>query len=188
MSVGKLRGLLAGTGALAGLAMMAPVAAHAQAQTAGTRFGVEAAYGDNSIGFGLGAFVKFHLADMSGHPITGRATFDYFFPGTGGYDCSDCGVSFHYWELNADGLYDISSKGNIKPYVGAGLTYAHSSVSYNDTYCNEFECGSLSNSDFGLNILGGLNFMANSKLMPFVEAKYELRSGGEFLLVGGVHF
>ena len=65
MQVKMLRGLAIGASAALGLAVIAP-SAHAQAQTAGTRFGVEAAFGaNNSVGIGVGAFVKFHLADMS---------------------------------------------------------------------------------------------------------------------------
>ncbi len=190
MSVPHLRGLTAGVAAAAALVAFQPSAARAQAQTAGTRFGVEAAYGDHNVNFGVGAFVKFHLVELSEHPITGRVAFDYFFPGNGGYDCVDCGYSLKYWEADADGLYDIASKGNVKPYLGAGLTYAHESVSFNSGYCNGFGvfCPTYGNGNFGLNVLGGLNFMANSKLMPFVEAKYELRSGGEFMLKGGIHF
>jgi len=190
MLVKLLRGTAIGAGAAFGLALVAPASAHAQAQTSGTRFGVEAAYGNNNVSFGVGAFVKFHLAEMSGHTITGRVAFDYFFPGNGGYACVDCGYSLKYYEADADGLYDIASKGNVKPYLGAGVTWAHESVSFNSDYCNGFGivCPSYGNGDFGLNVLGGLNFMANSKLMPFVEAKYELRSGGEFIIKGGIHF
>src|ERR1043166_6833029 len=104
MLVRLLRGMAIGAGAAFGLAMIAPTAAHAQAQTAGTRFGVEGAFGTQHIGPGAGAFVKFHLLDVSEHPITGRVTFDYFFPSTGFY-----GGTTHYWEIAGDGLFDITT-------------------------------------------------------------------------------
>jgi len=175
---------MVGAGAAFGLAMIAPAAAHAQAQTAGTRFGVEAAYGSEHIGFGVGAFVKFHLLDVSEHPITGRVSFDYYFPSSsfcGAF--ADCGYKF--FEIAGDGLFDLAtSNAKIKPYVGAGLVYAHSSFSAD--FCDFSDCGG--NGDLGIDVLGGINFMGNSKLMPFVEAKFDLRSGGAFIIKGGVHF
>jgi hypothetical protein len=172
-----------GAGAAVGLALGAPSAANAQAQTSGTRFGVEADLAtNNSIGNGGGAFIKFHLADISEHPITGRVTFDYYFPGSDNFG----GYSYKYWEIAADGLFDITTaSANTKPYVGAGLTYAHSS--FGDGYC-DFAGIDCSASNTGLHIVGGLNFMANSKLMPFGEAMIELSSGSEFIIKGGIHF
>jgi hypothetical protein len=184
MLVKLLRGMTFGSTAALGLAIVAPAAAHAQAQTAGTRFGLEAAYADH-FNLGVGAFVKFHLAELSGHPITGRASFDYYFPG------DYFGVSQKFFQISGDGLYDITSKGNVKPYVGAGVVYSHYSLS--DADCGDF-CGEFSNGGIGLDILGGLNFMANSKLMPFVEVKLGLGGdlgaygGNEFVLKGGIHF
>jgi hypothetical protein len=88
MKVSMMRGLAIGATAAVGLALVAP-AANAQAQTSGTRFGVEAAYATSGdVGIGAGAFIKFHLAEVSGHAVTGRAVFDYYFPSSsnfGGY-------------------------------------------------------------------------------------------------------
>ncbi|MGH7583029.1 MAG: outer membrane beta-barrel protein [Gemmatimonadales bacterium] len=188
-----LRGTAIGAGAAFGLALVAPASAHAQAQEHGTRFGVEAAYADH-YNLGVGAFVKFHLTEMSGHPITGRVSFDYFFPGSGNYcgGFTDCGVTVHFYQLAADALYDLTAHGNVKPYLGAGLGYDHFSLTYKG--CPE--CGTYTGGTggIGLNILGGLNFMANSKLMPFVEAKLGIGGstggygGSEFVLKGGIHF
>lgn len=193
MKSGMLRGIMLGAGVATAIAMVAPGAVVAQAQTAGTRFGVEAAYADH-FNLGVGAFVKFHVTDINTHPITGRVSFDWYFPSSSDFGCDfdDCGVSVHYFQIDADGLYDIQSKGNVKPYVGAGLDYAHFSESFSDCA----ECGTYtgSNGGIGLNILGGLNFMANSKLMPFVEVKLGLGGGvadfggSEFVIKGGIHF
>lgn len=186
MQVSMLRGLAIGTSAALGLALVAQTAS-AQAQTEGTRFGVEAALGtNNSVGIGAGAFVKFHLTDISEHPITGRVTFDYFFPSSSNFG----GYGTHYLEVAADGLFDITTASSTtKPYVGAGLTYARWSYSYDNAYCNVYGVnycnGSASNT--GLHVVGGLNFMADSKLMPFVEIKLETSSGSELILKGGIH-
>ncbi|HEX3929034.1 MAG TPA: hypothetical protein VHW65_13635 [Gemmatimonadales bacterium] len=189
MQIKVLRGFLMAAPMAWGLAMALPSAAVAQAQTSGTRFGVEAALGNNSVGIGAGAFVKFHLTDISGHPITGRATFDYFF--SGGNNCDGCSSSF--WDLSADGLYDIANaKSDLKPYVGAGISYFHASVSYTGGECivdgiNYCAGASYGGSTTNLHIAGGINFMSNSKLMPFAEVKYELGNGGELFLKVGIH-
>ncbi|HEY4320448.1 MAG TPA: hypothetical protein VGM77_04640 [Gemmatimonadales bacterium] len=183
----QMRGVLAGAAAVLGLAVVTS-SASAQAQTSGTRFGVEGAFGLNdNVGIGVGAFVKFHLADLSEHPITGRASFDYFFPGSsfcGGFD--GCGV--HYFKVALDGLYDIANaKSNVKPYVGAGLELTR--YTFGDSYCGDgFYDGSCSYSNFGLDLVGGINFAGNSKLMPFVELNLGAGSGSEFLVKAGIHF
>jgi hypothetical protein len=182
-----LRGIAIGATAAFGLALIAP-SAGAQAQKTGMRFGVEADFAtNNSVGIGAGAFVKFHLTEISEHPITGRVTFDYYFPSSSNFG----GYSTHYWEVAADGLFDIATaSAETKPYVGAGLTYGKWSYGYDNTYCNVYGvnyCNNLSASSTGLHAVGGINFMGNSGLMPFVEAKIELSSGSEFIIKGGIH-
>jgi hypothetical protein len=51
-------------GKLVGMEAAAVPRLVAQAQAAGTRFGVEVDYADH-FNLGVGAFVKFHLADMN---------------------------------------------------------------------------------------------------------------------------
>jgi hypothetical protein len=183
----------------AGLTLSVPVAGlGAQAQTSGTRFGVAAAYLEN-FNLGVGAFAKFHLTELDNHPITGRASFDYFFPGTGS-DCTYyyCGSTASYsrtfWQASLDGLYDVANaKSDMKPYLGAGLSLSHYST---DATCFvggiAVPCAGGSGG-LGLNVLGGLNFMANSTLMPFVEIKLDLGGGigpyggSGFELKGGIH-
>ncbi len=182
MKVSMLRNLAIGAMAALGLALVAP-SANAQAQKGGTRFGIEADFAtNNSIGIGAGAFVKFHLAEVSEHAITGRVAFDYYFPSTSNFG----GYSYKYWEVAADGLLDIVASGDTKPYVGAGLTYANSS--FGSGYCGSIVGCSASYSNTNLHVAGGLNFMANAKLMPFVEVKLELGNGSELIVKGGIHF
>jgi hypothetical protein len=191
MKVSTLRGMAIGATAALGLALIAP-SANAQAQTSGTRFGVEAAFGTNSVGVGAGAFVKFHVTDVSEHPITGRVSFDYFFPGTSNFGYTS---SVNYWQIEADGLVDLVAKGDTKPYVGAGLTYDHWGFSYNGINCTVGGINYCPNSSYtgtGLDIVGGLNFMSNAKLMPFVEVKLDISSsygsGSTMIFRGGIHF
>jgi hypothetical protein len=177
MNVRISRALVAGATLALFTGILAPSAAQAQ-----TRFGVEAAWG-NDVDIGAGAFAKFHLTELSGKAVTGRGEFIYFFPSsvTGAY-------SWHFLEANFDGLVDLNGgKSSMKPYVGAGLGWMRSSFSYNNGYCGVLVNCDASSSDIGVNAIFGLNF-GESKMAPFVEAKYELRSGGQLVLKGGVHF
>ena len=181
MPVRMLRGITIGASALLGLALITS-AAHAQAQTSGVRFGVEGAVATEHIGIGAGGFLKYHLANISEHPITGRVAFDYFFPSSTNFR----GSSYKYWELAADGLFDIATeKSDIKPYVGAGITYAKSS--FDAGYCNGFPGCSESFNNTNLHLVGGINFMGNSKLMPFAEVKVNTGSGAPLIFKGGIH-
>lgn len=181
MQVKMLRGMAIGASAVLGLALITP-SAGAQAQTSGMRFGVEGAFGTKDIGIGAGVFAKYHLANISEHPITGRVAFDYFFPSSSGA----YGTGYKYWSLAADGLFDIATeKADLKPYVGAGLTYGH--YGFSSDYCGSsiFGCPSASSTD--LHFVGGVNFMGNSKLMPFAEVKLTAASGSALIFKGGIH-
>lgn len=164
MQVNMIRRVVGSVAISMVLSLATPATANAQT----VQLGAELAWGDD-VDLGVGAFGKFALTEVSGKAVTGRVTFDLFFPGN----------SFKYWELNGDGLLDIVNKSSsMKPYVGAGINYGHSS-SDNCTQC--------SGGDVGINAIGGLNF-TTSKFRPFVEAKLELRDGGQFILKGGIHF
>jgi hypothetical protein len=177
MNVRFSRLLLAGA-ALA-LVAFAPTSARAQAQKNGFRLGVEADLADHHQGFGVGAFGKFHLAEISERAVTGRVNFDYYFPSNSYYG------STKIWTIEGSGIIDIVAKGETKPYLGAGLTYEN--WSYSSSYCGgAFACPSASSTD--LHVLGGVNFMGNSKLMPFAEAKLILSGGSSLVLRGGIHF
>jgi opacity protein-like surface antigen len=119
---------------------------------------------------GLGARLRYDLGDI--HEGLGAVgSFDFFFPGN-----DVPGVDVSYWELNANATYDIPVQASIKPYAGAGLVFGHVSA------------GSVSDSKVGLNALGGINFKIGEQLKAFVEAKFEIRSGSQFVVSGGVRF
>ncbi|HXH62591.1 MAG TPA: hypothetical protein VNG95_00340 [Gemmatimonadales bacterium] len=115
--------------------------------------------------------MEFDLAKAVGAPMFGAASFDYFFPGAG----------VHVWEINANGWYRLNvSHTTLRPYVGGGLNIANYSCS---------ACLGFNATRVGLNIGGGTKFtMQHSKLTPYAEARVELRTGGEFVLTGGLLF
>jgi hypothetical protein len=67
----------------------------------------------------------------------------------------------------------------VAPYAGTGLNYAHASVSV-----PELAGMSVSNSEVGLNILGGAKFKLG-QVTPFGEFRVELGGGEEFVITGG---
>jgi hypothetical protein len=158
------------------------VAQTAAAQTAGAAkpfsFGVQASFMTQSVGLGVGARAVYSgLGTTLNVPgLAAYGAFDYFFPG------SSYGVSPKYWEINAGATYDIpvASLPSITPYVGAGINYAHTSVSVSG-----FEASA---SKTGLNILGGGRFKVGQSLNAFAEARLELGGGGAFAATVGVLF
>ncbi len=174
---------------MAAAALVAVMGVAAQAASAQTRrgsepsvkafqFGPQVTFMTQSVGLGVGARVVYNglgtQLKVPGLAVYG--SFDYFFPG------SSYGVSPKYWEINANATYDLRISGltGVAPYVGAGLNYAHSSVSFLGT--------SLSASKTGLNILGGGRFNLGSSLKAFGEARLELSGGGAFALTFGLLF
>jgi hypothetical protein len=147
------------------------VAGVGSAEAQGVRFAPEVSVGEDS-DLGIGGRINADMSSTFGSPgffITGA--FDYFFPGN----------NVNYWELNGNlGWLVPGVRGNVRPYIGAGLNYAH--VSFDNCTGN---CG---NSDVGVNLMGGINLQTRTRIMPFIEAKIELGGGEQFVLTGGVYF
>jgi hypothetical protein len=128
-------------------------------------FGVQASFADNDLDFGIGGRVSAPL-DAVGDGFSLLGTFDLFFP--------DGPAS--YWEANGNLVYTFRlRRSRLHPYVGAGLNLGH------------WSSGGASDSDMGLNVLGGINIPAR-RLRPFVEARVELRDNGPFLISAGLRF
>lgn len=159
--------------AVATLAAVAAVPARAQ-----VHFGPQLNWASNSIGVGIGGRVEASLAKaiptMKGLGVTG--SFDLFFPGSG----------LTYWEINGVGTYsfEIPNVKSIAPYAGAGLVVAHTSVSG----CSAILGVSCSETNVGLDLLGGTKFTSVGKITPFAEIRIELRTGSAVVLTGGVLF
>jgi outer membrane immunogenic protein len=147
------------------------VAGVGTAEAQGVRFAPQVSLGEDS-DFGIGGRVNFDMSSSFGSPgFFIVPSFDYFFPGN----------DVNYWELNGNlGWLIPGVRGNVRPYIGGGLNYAH--VSFDN--CT----GDCSNSDVGVNLMGGLNFQTRTRIMPFIEAKFELGGGEQFVLTGGIYF
>ena len=127
------------------------------------RWGPEVSLGTDT-DLGLGARGEF---DFSGSALTIIASFDYYFPDG----------SVDYWEINGNLIYNfnIPSAPTVTPYAGGGLNIGHASAEgYSDT-------------DPGLNLLGGARFDAGS-IMPFAEVKFTIEGVEQFVVTGGILF
>ena len=148
----------------------------AVAQERPIRFGVQGSWADDA-DLGVGARVQVGLADFH-EGLRGIASFDYFFPDSDG-SIGVVDVDVTYWELNANLTYTL--KGDLAPYVGTGLNLAHASAGLAAGAVN---LGSESETDLGLNLLGGLRLSNRF----FAEAKLELGGGENFMVSAGLLF
>lgn len=167
----KLLRAVVGGAALAGvLAVATPSVANAQ-----IGFVAQASYGLDYEALGLGGGINFGIGSLTAkHGIRAEATFDYFLVDD----------PLTVWELNGNLMYDLKAVPNL--YLGAGVNYVKSSVDDDGLggACSIVDC---SNSDVGLNILGGYKLGAG-KAAPFVQARFELGGGEQLILTGGFRF
>ncbi len=142
--------------------------------SAQARFGAQLNFAGHA-NFGMGARVGFPLGgELKRKGIEGLVTFDYFFPD-----------KFDYWTATANGLYHFTPAGSsVKPYIGGGVSLGRGRGSVDGMSPGLSGGGS----DVGLNLMGGLRFKAQERLLPFAEARYELKNGGQFILTAGVYF
>lgn len=166
----KLLRTLVGSAALAGvLAVATPSVANAQ-----IGFVAQASYAVDGVEeIGIGGGVNFGIGSLTEkYGIKLETTFDYFL-------VED---PAKFWQINGNLLYDMKAVPNL--YLGAGMNYSKSSVDLPGTACDIVDCSS---SDIGLNILGGYKLGAG-KMAPFVQAKFELGGGEQFIVTAGIRF
>ena len=93
-------------------------------------------------------------------------SFDYFFPD-----------GFDYYEGNINLSYQFGDmRRSVGPYLGGGLNIAHADV------------GAASDTEVGLNLLGGVRFRSANRWVPFIEARFEAGGGEQFVITGGLLF
>jgi opacity protein-like surface antigen len=96
-------------------------------------------------------------------------SFDYFFDA-----CNEC----TYWEINLNMAVPVNAEG-VRPYLGGGLNIAHISVDDDD-----FPGDGPSDTDVGLNLLGGLRFPIGD-LSSYLELRGEISGGEQLVLTFG---
>lgn len=152
-------------------ALTAIVASSAAAQ----QYGAQVNFGTES-DLGVGARAEFSLANkLSQEGPLSKAfvitAFDYYF--------WDCPVDCTYWEFNPSLAVPMMA-GSMNAYVGAGINYASMKVSFPGF-------GSVSDSQTGLNILGGIKFPMAGR-SAFAEARIGLGGGEQIALSFGMLF
>lgn len=157
---------------LAAVALVVVGASAAEAQ----RFGAHAIWADD-VDIGLGARMEMDISGkLSKQPPLSRAffigQFDFFLDPCDGADCT-------YWEINPGIAVPLNAT-TLKPYLGAGLNIAHSSVDLGTL-------GNASDTELGVNLLGGLKLNL-SGMDAFTEARLALGGGEQFSISFGILF
>jgi hypothetical protein len=115
--------------------------------------------------FGIGGFVAIPVPSLNEN-VAIVPNFIYYFPEF--YDA---------FEINGDVVYQfpVSADSPVVPWALAGLNILRVSA------------GGFSNTDVGLNLGGGVDFVAGS-VNPFAGAKFEIQDGTGFVFFGGIGF
>ncbi|MFZ6012318.1 MAG: outer membrane beta-barrel protein [Bacteroidota bacterium] len=153
---------------LTAISLVFCAASHAQ-----IRLGALFGYGSEVEQPGLGVNAEFMLNDKMA--ISPNLLFYFPEKFTGG--------KYSYWELNGNFNYYFFDKDAIAVYGLAGLNVTTIKVKYDN---NSF-FASASDSEFGLNIGGGVNFNAGG-IIPFSEVKYTLSDFDQLVLILGIKF
>lgn len=147
------------------LAVALPVQSHAQ-----WYLNTHGGYDLDAKEFLIGASVEFSIpgAAISGVPLTFVPGFDYY-PGLDGAS---------FFVMDFDAHYPLKAKG-MTPYIGGGMYVSHVSRDIP-------AFGSVSDTNFGLNLKGGATFGTSSKVRPFGEARLRVGNGSTLILKGGL--
>jgi len=163
------------------------VASSADAQLS---LGIEASSGEKS-DFGIGPRAIVDLGPFdAGLRLLG--SFDVFFPGqtllrevafeTGSIDV-DLAGDVDYWEANVNLVYTLGLPlVPITPYFGGGLNVARTEV--RNSTAGLFDS---KRTERGVNVLGGAE-LSVAGVSPFLEFRYEIQGGEQWVVTGGIVF
>ena len=160
------------------IALTVVTAGAAEAQ----KFGGQVLWADDAE-LGVGARVEIPFANKLSKtgPLSQTffiGQFDWYLDPCG--DAAGTGVDCQWWEINPGLAVPLNTTSDIKPYLGAGLNVAHSKVDMG-TF------GSASDTEMGLNLLGGIKFVLGS-MDAFSEARISLGGGEQFAIQFGFLF
>lgn len=117
----------------------------------------------------IGAGVRYDLSENVDAPLQLNGAFDYYFAGDQG------GSDVTIYTIDLNGHYMLPTEATFSPYVGGGLGITNSEV------------GNFSNTDTGLNLVGGIEFDTGS-LQPFVQGQITLGDIDRIGITGGLLF
>jgi hypothetical protein len=157
------------------------VFAAAQPAAAQVRFGPHLAWGEDT-DLGVGGRVLFDMAGLFGitegffTDLTGQAGGTYYFWDCDhGFDEVDCSAL----QFDFDGIVPFQVESAVTPFAGVGFHLARFSA--------ENLGESDSETEFGMNVLGGI-FFALGSLDAFAEAKLGLAGAEQLSLSAGILF
>lgn len=160
------------------LCMLIAIGLTAREAEAQMAFGAHASWASET-DFGLGARAGFELPSVENLSIV--PSFDIFFPSS-----PLSGVDVGWMELNGNVHYafPLENNASILPYAGGGLSIVRASVE------GDFPVGRVKESDteMGLNLLGGLQFRSFGAMRPFAELRYNTVGQGQLVISGGITF
>lgn len=142
------------------LVLLGGVSVAAEAQVGPMEFGPRVTYNFDMEEFAIGV----HLVKPLTSAISFYPSFDYYMVGDG----------LTLWGFNADLTYQVPSESLQWLYLGAGLGIFRSSG------------GGFSNTDTGLNLIGGFQPAGGARIKPFAEARFQIGGGESFSVVGGL--
>ncbi len=160
------------------VALATPSAARAQGHLGVVLEADHANKAGGSGAWGAGGGIRFPLGYWSQRSgFFGEITFDWFFPDR--TTVNGTTVSQTYWEANFDGVVDLKPAPWL--FVGTGFNFTDLTL----------DTGNLAapygGSELGVNVLGGIK-LGNHHGAPFVQARYELGGGKQFVASAGFHF
>lgn len=123
--------------------------------------------------FGIGADVRLQIPDI---PVQGNGSFDFYFADD----------PWTVWAVDVNAVYpfNIDNQG-FTPYAGGGLGITRWSADVEEDFIGI----SVSNTDIGLNLVGGAEFETDSGITPFAQLQLTVAGDADRLgLTGGVLF
>ncbi len=128
--------------------------------------------------WGAGGGIRFPLGYWSQRSgFFGEITFDWFVPGR--TTVNGATVSQTYWEANFDGVIDLKPARWL--FVGTGLDFTDLTLNTGNV------AAPYGGSELGVNLIGGIT-LGNRHGAPFLQARYELGGGKQFVASAGLHF
>lgn len=156
----------------AGFGLATAGTANAQEDGGQVHFGPQINFADET-DIGVGARLSADLGGYPGWEILG--SFDVYFPDR----------DFDFWEINGNVAYNIDARSTtVFPYVGGGLNIAHVS---RDDGAGPGD-GDRSDTDLGLNVLGGVKFAADGPLTPYAELRGTIEGADQLVVTVGILF
>ncbi len=141
-----------------------------------TKLGGGLAYGSEIENVGINVHGEYFFNEQ----WSGEVGFVYFLPKN---IVGDLNLKWFEINTNAHYYFDVD---NVEPYAIGGLNIAIVSSDFVNPFTGEQS--SVSNTEVGLNIGGGVSFDIGSAVKPFGELRYVLGDADQLVIGGGVRF